>query len=281
MDSVQTRDLRLSDGRNLRVHDSGASRDGARLTLVWFHGTPQTGALLPPLLAAAEERDIRLLSYGRPSYGGSSPQPGRAVGSAASDVAQLADALALDRFAAMGASGGGPHALACAALLPERVGGVATFASLAPFAADGLDYFAGMADDGTLRAALRGRQAREAFEKTAEFDPTSFNARDYAALDGAWTSLGEDVARASAAGTDGVVDDDVAYVTPWGFDVATITAPVLLIQGGDDRVIPPAHGHWLLHHLPNAELWLRPHDGHVSILDACPLAMDWLLTRAR
>src|SRR5690348_1459842 len=111
---VSERDVRTDDGRVLRVHEGGG--DGARLTVVWHHGSPQTGALLDPLLDAATVRGIRLVSYGRPSYGGSTPRPGRDVASAADDVARITDALGTGRFATMGASGGGPHALACAAL---------------------------------------------------------------------------------------------------------------------------------------------------------------------
>ncbi|MGG7466354.1 alpha/beta fold hydrolase [Plantibacter sp. YIM 135347] len=297
---VIRRELRLQDGRTLSVHDSAGSGertgnkasatvspdlspdlavDEPTCTIVWFHGSPQTGALLEPLLEAAAERGIRLLSYGRPDYGGSTPVPDRDVASAAADVEELADALGLDRFAVLGASGGGPHALACAALLPGRVTAAACVAGLAPIeAADDIDWFAGMAGDGpSLRAALDGREARERFEETAEFDPTSFNARDYAVLDGTWASLGADVGLASAEGTAGIVDDDLAFVRPWGFDVADIACPVLLVQGTDDRVIPPAHAEWLLHRIPRAELWLLPGDGHISALDQCPAAMDWLL----
>jgi pimeloyl-ACP methyl ester carboxylesterase len=270
-------DVRLDDGRTVRVHDSGDGSTSDAFTVVWHHGSPQTGALLAPLAEAAAARDIRLVSYGRPSYGGSTPRPGRDVGSAASDVAQLADALGVGRFAVMGASGGGPHALACAALLPERVVAVATLATLAPRDAESLDWYAGMAGDGaSLRAAEQGRDARALFEETDEFDPTSFTDRDYAALDSAWSSLGDDVGVASAAGPDGIIDDDVAYVSPWGFDVVCIAAPVLLVHGGQDRVVPPGHSKWLLRHCQDAELWLRPREGHISILDAATLAMDWL-----
>lgn len=277
---VSTRDLQLADGRVLRVHDSGDGRTTAALTytILWHHGTPQTGALLAPLLEAATARGIRLLSYGRPSYGGSTPLPGRTVASAAADVLHILNALGIERCAALGASGGGPHALACAALLPERVSGVATLGGMAPYDAAGLDYFAGMADDSALWAALHGREARARHEETAEFDPQSFTERDHAMFDGPWSVLGDDVGAAMATGGGaGVIDDDVAYVTAWGFAVDAIMAPVLLVHGGEDRVIPPHHADWLLRHLPNAELWFRPHDGHISILDACPVAMDWLL----
>ncbi|TFC07010.1 alpha/beta hydrolase [Cryobacterium adonitolivorans] len=300
---VSVRDLRRSDGRVLRVHDStggpgladdsGAGGDGgyggdgppgdaspARLTVLWHHGSPQTGALLEPLLAAAAQRSIRLLSYGRPSYGGSTPLPGRTVGSAAADVAAIADALNLGRFAVMGASGGGPHALASAALLPERVIAAACLAAIAPFDADGLDFFDGMASDGALRAALAGRPAREHYQATAEFDPASFVERDYAALGGDWASLGADVGKASAAGPDGLIDDDMAFVVPWGFDVTAISVPVLIAQGGLDRVVPPAHGAWLAHAIPNAERWDSADDGHISILNECPPALDWLLAHS-
>ena len=105
---VVRHELRLADGRTLCAYDTGGAEAPA---LVWHHGSPQSGAPLTPLVEAATRRGIRLVSYGRPSYGGSTPQPGRDVASAAGDVAQLADALGLDRFAVMGASGGGPHAL--------------------------------------------------------------------------------------------------------------------------------------------------------------------------
>jgi len=275
---VTARDVHLDDGRTLVVHDSGPC--AGALAVVWHHGSPQTGALLPPLLAACEQRSVRLVSYGRPSYGGSTPLPGRDVASAASDVAQVADALGLDRFATMGASGGGPHALACAALLPDRVTSVACLASIAPPTPGDDGWFAGMAAPGALRAALAGRRARARYAATEAFDPEVFTAADWTALDGPWSSLGEDSQLAGQAGPDGLVDDDVAFAAPWGFDLAAVTAPVLLVQGGQDRMIPPAHVELLRQALPRAEVWLRPDDGHVSVLQACPAALDWLLARA-
>ena len=216
-----------------------------------------------------------MLSYGRPSYGGSSPHRGRNVASAAADVAQIVDALGVARFAVMGASGGGPHALACAAFLPDRVTGVVCLAGLAPFT-ESFDWYAGMVAAGGLRAASAGREARERYAVSAEFDVNSFTPADWAALNGAWASLGADSVQAGAAGPNGLIDDDLAFVAPWGFDVAQIDAPVLLVQGGQDRVVPPTHGDRLMHNCPSSELWLRPRDGHISILGAVPLAMDWL-----
>jgi len=277
---VTTRELELPDGRRIVVHDAPCPDGPDALTVVWHHGSPQTGALLDPLLEAAAARRIRLVSYARPSYGGSTPNRGRSVGSAASDVEQIVDALGIDRFAVMGASGGGPHALACAALLPDRIIGAVTLASLAPLT-DAFDWYGGMVSPGGLRAAAAGRKARERYAETEEFDESQFTAADWAALAGTWKTLGQDAELAGGEGPEGLVDDDLAFASPWGFEVSSILVPVLVVQGGEDRVVPPAHADWLLRHLPMAELWLRSRDGHISVLDACPVAMDWLLERAR
>ena len=264
-------ELRLDDGRTLRVYDSGAGSEA----VVWQHGSPQTGAPLAPVLEATAARGLRLVSYGRPSYGGSSPQPGRSVADAAHDVEQLADALGLERFATLGASGGGPHALACAALLGERVSAVVCVGTLAPYT-EAFDWFAGMVAPGGLRSARDGRTARAAFAETDEFDQDSFTAADWAALESRWAALGEDAMRAGQAGVDGLVDDDVAFAKPWGFELAAVRSPVLLAHGLEDRVVPHTHAEHLLRALPHAELWLRRNDGHVSALDTIPLALDWL-----
>lgn len=261
--------MKLSDGRELVVHDAGG---GDELTVLWLHGTPATGRPLEPLVTAARGRGIRLVSIGRPGYGGSSPLAGRNVASIAADVAQLD----LGRFAVMGYSGGGPHALACAALLPEVVTGVATFGSPAPLTGD-FDWFAGMADDGPLRAALAGERDRYG----GDFVEESFIARDYAALRGTWAALNDDVQAALAAGGDGEVADDNALVAPWGFSLATIEVPALIVHGLSDRVIPVSHGRHLEREIATSTRWERPDDGHVSTLDSAAEAMDWLLLNAR
>jgi pimeloyl-ACP methyl ester carboxylesterase len=271
------RDVRLPDGRTLRAYDAGAAGGAA---VVWHHGSPQTGAPLEPVVAAAAARGLRLVTYARPSYGGSTPAPGRDVASAATDAAAVADALGIDRFATMGASGGGPHALACGALLGERVTGVVTLAGIAPWDGDE-EWFAGMRTPGGVRAASEGRDARARFAATDEFDPESFTAADWEALESRWSALGQDAMRAEAAGPDGLIDDDVAFASPWGCDLAAVAAPVLVVQGGEDRVVPPAHARRLLDACPRAELWLRPRDGHISVLDAVPVALDWLVAAVR
>ena len=269
-----TMEVRLPDGRIVVVHAAG--EPGAPAVL-WHHGSPQTGALLEPVVAAAAEHGLRLAGYGRPGYGGSTPHPGRDVAAAAADVAAIADALGLGRFAVMGASGGGPHALACAALLPERVTAAVTLAGLAP--RDRVaDWFAGMADPGALRAATRGRDARAAFAAAPEdFDPSVFTEADWSALDGTWAPLGADAGAAHEAGTGGLIDDDVAFAAPWGFALEDVAVPVLVVHGGEDRMVPPAHADALVRDCPGAELWLRPRDGHVSVLGAIPAALEWIL----
>jgi pimeloyl-ACP methyl ester carboxylesterase len=275
-------DLELGDGRTLHTYDTGADGATGRLTVFWHHGTPNIGAPPVPLFPAAERLGIRWVSYDRPGYGGSNPHRGRDVASAAFYVSSIADALGIDRFAVMGHSGGGPHALACGALLPERVLGVVSAAGLAPFGAEGLDWFAGMAASGvaSLRAAAEGRASKERYEASGvEYDP-EFTPADQAALAGAWSWLGDVVGPAVKAGPGGLIDDDLAYVAPWGFDPAQVIAPVLFLHGGRDRVVPSSHSEWLARRCPSAELRLSADDGHISVLNSATSAMDWLRTHA-
>ncbi|MEZ0446330.1 alpha/beta fold hydrolase [Cellulomonas sp. ICMP 17802] len=270
--------VELPDGRTLRAYDV-VPDDDARLTVVWHHGTPNVGTPPEPLLPL--RAGVRWVSYDRPGYGGSTPHPGRDVASAAGDVAAIADALGIDRFAVLGHSGGGPHALACAALLGDRVLAAVEGSGTAPFGADSLDWFAGINRAGTaeLHAAVAGREALERELTDSEYDPSMFTAADHEALEGVWGWLGRIAGEAHAGGIGGMVDDDLAYVAPWGFDPADIAVPVLVLHGDDDRVVPPAHGRWLADQIPTAELWLRPGAGHVSVLDAAEDALDWLLSR--
>lgn len=281
---VHEADLTLSDGRLLHFYDTGPVYDtgpGARLPVFWHHGTPNVGEPPEPLFAAAAENGIRWVSYDRPGYGGSTPYPGRDVASAAADVGCIADALGIGQFAVMGHSGGGPHVLACGALLPDRVTSVVCGSGLAPFGAEGLDWFAGMAPTGEakLRTAVRGRAALREHVTAAEFDPEEFTPADHAALEGPWSWLAGVAGKAVQDGPDADVDDNLAYVAPWGFDPSEVTAPVLFLHGSQDRIVPSAHSEWLATRCPSAQLWLRPDDGHVSVLSAAPAALAWLAER--
>jgi pimeloyl-ACP methyl ester carboxylesterase len=275
-------DLELGDGRTLHVYDALADGAQAGLTVFWHHGTPNLGAPPEPLFPAAARLGIRWVSYDRPGYGRSTPRPGRDLASAAPEVASVADALGIERFGVMGHSGGSNHALACGALLGERVLGVVCVAALAPFQAEGLDWFAGMpAGAARLRAATQGRAALEAFLAASEFDPEEFTPADHAALAGDWSWLGKVAGQAQEGGLPGgMVDDELAYVAPWGFAPGQVRAPVLLVHGGQDRIVPSAHARWLARQIPAAELWLRPEDGHISVLGSAEAALGWLWEQA-
>jgi pimeloyl-ACP methyl ester carboxylesterase len=273
-------DLELGDGRTLHVYDTGDAY--GRLAVFWHHGTPNIGAPPEPLFAAAEDLSIRWVSYDRPGYGGSTPAPGRNLASAAAGVSAVADRLGIDRFALMGHSGGGSHALACGALLEERVVGMVSVAGLAPYGAEGLDFFAGMAPSGvaSLGAAAEGRVAKERFQASdAEYDP-EFTAADHAALEGEWSWFADVVGPAVEGGPGGLIDDDLAYVSPWGADPTGAKAPILLLHGGRDRVVPSSHGEWLARHCPSTELRLYADDGHISVLNQGAAALEWLRRQA-
>ena len=275
-------DLELSDGRRVHFYDTGGDDAGERLAVFWHHGTPNIGAPPEPLFPAAARLGIRWVSYDRPGYGGSTPHPGRDVASAAAEVAGIADALGIRQFAVMGHSGGAPHALACSALLPERVLGAVCVSGLAPFDADGLDWFAGMAAAGAaeLRAAAVGRTALADLLASSEFDMEQFTPADLAALSGPWSWLGVVAGKGLEGGSGGMVDDDLAYVAPWGFEPSQVSSPVLFLHGGQDRIVPSSHSQWLTRHVRSSEFWLRPDDGHISVLSSGPSALDWLREHA-
>jgi pimeloyl-ACP methyl ester carboxylesterase/acyl dehydratase len=271
-------DVRTDGRRVLHAYDVGPTGRSDELVVLWHHGTPNTGAPPEPLFDTARSLGIRWIGYDRPSYGGSSPHPGATVASAAADARQVADQLGINRFVVFGHSGGGARALACGALIPDRVLAVVSISSPAPWPAAGLDYFAGMSD-GTareLRAAAQGRADLEVELAANEFDPLSFTPADYAALDGNWSWFKGIVQAATANGPAGMVEDDVIAMTPWGFDLTEVTAPTLIMHGTADHMLPSSHGEWLAAHCPTAELWLQPSAGHISVLDAAPSALAWL-----
>ena len=289
---VTETDIRLADGRTLHAYDARADRvagrsgsPGSAVAVFWLHGSPNIGSPPEPLFPAAEANGLGWVSYDRPGYGGSGPHDGRSVASAAADVAAMADALGIGRFAVLGHSGGGPHALACAALLPERVIAAVSVSAPAPVDADGLDWFAGWSPGNAAenRAAAGGRAALEAHWAAAgpEDMGAFFTGADLTALGGTWSWLAGVAGQAIEQGTEGFAEDTLAAVAPWGFQPAAIRVPVLLMHGAEDKMVPYGHGEWLAAHCPAAD-WRTVQDaGHINVLDSAPEALAWVAERAR
>jgi pimeloyl-ACP methyl ester carboxylesterase len=160
--NASDRTISTEGGRKIRILEAGQP-DGVPVLVL--RGTPHSRLLYDRWVEDAQSRGIRLIGYERPGYGGSTRHPGRTVASAANDVAAIAKGLGLNRLLVWGISGGGPHALACAALLPGLVAAAAVLASPAPYPAEGLDYLAGMGEDNVagFRAALKSREVHEQF----------------------------------------------------------------------------------------------------------------------
>jgi len=246
-------------------------------------GTPNSRQLYGRNVADAADRGLRLISYDRPGYGGSAPCPGRTIAHCADDVRAICAALGIGRLAMWGISGGGPHVLACAALLPDLVAAAASLASPAPFGAAGLDWFAGMGQDNVddfsllLADADAGRakleKDREDFLAASAADLASglkslLSPVDAAVLTG---ELAEYLASSTQAGLtpggQGWWDDSRAEASPWGFELDQIRVPVLLLHGAQDKFVPLGHGQWLAAHIPGVEARLLDNDGHLTLLE--------------
>jgi pimeloyl-ACP methyl ester carboxylesterase len=264
-------------GRHLEVLTTGP-QDGT--PLVVHNGTPSGVVAYAPMVQAAADRGLRTIMYGRPGYGTSTAQPGRKVADAAADVAAILDELDADHFLTLGWSGGGPHALACAALLPGRCRGAATIAGVAPADAEGLNWTADMAKENVAEfgASRAGGDALTAFltsEAAGLRDITAeqlvaglgdlASPADRAVLTGEFAAyLAEAFRTALATGIDGWKDDDLAFVSDWGFQSGA-GAPVAIWQGDQDMMVPFAHGEWLAAHIPGARTHLIPGAGHLSL----------------
>jgi pimeloyl-ACP methyl ester carboxylesterase len=265
-------------GRTLRALEDG---DPDGVPLIAHHGTPGSRLLYRRWVEDAAERGIRLIAYDRPGYGGSDRDAGRSVADVADDVAAIADSLGIDRFLTQGRSGGGPHALACAALLGDRVAAAATLAAVAPYDAEGLDFLAGMGEDNVeeLGAAVDGAEALTPWleavaPRLLEADPDELaeglksllSPPDVAVInDGLAAELIAVTGEGIRASLDGWLDDDLAFVKPWGFDVGSISVPLQLWQGRQDLMVPAAHAAWLAEQIPGVDLRFADDDGHLSL----------------
>lgn len=273
------KEVKLADGGVLEVLID-ASASGR--PLVFHYGTPGAAVWNGRLADAARDAGLRMVTYSRPGYAGSTARRHRCVADVGGDVTAILDDLGADDFVTLGWSGGGPHALACAALLPGHCVAATTIASVAPYEAHALDWMAGMGKENVeeFSAALQGEAVlRPALESYAR-ELVTVQATEVAASLGDLVSdvdrrsltgdFAEVVAlsfrRAVSRGIEGWLDDDLAFTHDWGFRLADIRTPVAIWQGEQDRMVPFAHGQWLAAHVPGARVHLYPDEGHLSLV---------------
>lgn len=280
-------------GCRLSVEFSGAPSGKPAVFLL--HGTPGTLVGPRPRGIFLHRLGIRLISYNRPGYPGSSRRKGRSVADAALDVKAIADHFGIERFSVIGRSGGAPHALACAAAdnLRGRVICAAALSSLAPFNAQGLDWFLGMAES-NIRAYHDAESDLAALIATLNQHAGQVRNNSQGLLNALWPELvGSDKqvigdialrrliaqthAEALSESVDGWIDDVIALSSPWGFDLEDITVPVRLWHGGDDVFSPADHTDWLAKRIQNSETDLQPGIAHFAAVEILPEILRWVL----
>lgn len=274
--------LTTPDGLSLEVLTSGPA-DG--FPLVYHGGTPSAAVSFPPLERALETARLRLVTYSRPGYGTSTPRPDRdeewQVADDVADTVAILDHLGIDEFVTLGWSGGGPRALGCAALLPGRCRAALSLAGVAPHDADGLDFAAGMGPENVrdFNAAAAGREALRPFVEADTRGMEQVTAGEVAgalgelvdevderALNGEMADyLAACMRRACLQGAAGVLEDNLVFVRPWGFDVRDIGVPVSIWQGAHDLMVPFSHGEWLARNVPGARVHLFDDEGHLTL----------------
>lgn len=272
----------LKDGRTLAWAEQGDPNGKPLLTL---HGSPGSRLNRLPLPDRLAQAGIRNISFDRPGYGGSDPLPGRRVADVAADVEDLLDALEIGEVAVWGGSGGGPHAIALATLLSQRCTVVHCEVSPGPALEMGRDLFLEGMDPQNVRlfqAALRGRQ--EAFDEFARdldrlvakatsgsgelFADMDLPESDREILRSVRDSVTPGFIEAARQGPWGLIDDFIAIgCSPWGFDPAQASAPVILSYGSDDVNVPARHGDWLAANVPTIEIRVSAAHGHLKSPD--------------
>lgn len=278
--------MRTKDGRTLAYLERG-DPDGA--PVVFHHGTPGSRVGHHPDPAVYE--GVRFLSHDRPGYGRSDPAPGRTVASAAEDVRTLADHLGLGRFAVFGVSGGGPHALACAALISARVTRAGVMVGAAPSDDPEFDFTAGMAEVNVTEfgAAREGADALAAvlapwIEQSTHDPDGTIDAlavelpeydRDVVSRPDVRAEFRASLVESVRQGARGWIDDDLAFAAPWGFELADMRVPTRLWQGEQDVLVPRSHGEYLARRIPGATFELVPGAGHL-LFDHWPDVLAWL-----
>ena len=280
----------IKSWRRLGVRRWGPE-NGAPVFLL--HGMPGSRLSARPSPAQLAELGVQLVTYDRPGYGLSDPFPGRSVADSADDVRAIADAFGFETFAVIGRSGGGPHALACAALLPDRVTRVASLVGLAPCDAAGLDWLHGMVELNRKHYLAAMREPRQLAAMlypqvvAMRSDPEHLVRRleaeatvaDAAALSDPRyrAELAESMLEAVARSLDGWVADTLAVTRPWGFDPAWIRIPTLLWHGTWDVFSPVAHAHWLARRIQGSLLLLSSYGSHMNASFIQHGVIRWLL----
>lgn len=282
-------------GRRLAVEISGAP--AGKHAVFLLHGTPGTLSGPRPRGIFLHRLGIRLISYNRPGYPGSDRRVDRTVADAAEDVKAIADYFDIPEFSVIGRSGGAPHALACGAseYLRGRVKSIAALSSLAPYDADDLDWFHGMAES-NQRAYHDVADNPAALIATLNQHAGQVRGNSQGLLNVLWPELvGSDKeivgditlrriiaqthAEALRESIDGWVDDVIALGRCWMFRLSDITAPVLLWHGGDDVFSPVSHTKWLAKRIMTAEVELRPEFAHFGAVQVMPEILTWVLDR--
>jgi pimeloyl-ACP methyl ester carboxylesterase len=266
-------------GRTLDVVVAGPA--GGDVVLA-HHGTPGSALLLQKQVGEGASRGLRHVSYSRPGYGDSDRAPGRTVADCAADAGAVLDAVGAETCVTTGWSGGGPHALACAALLGDRVRAVASIAGVAPHDAEGLDWSAGMGEE-NIEEFATARGGEPELLPWLRAEASTFGRVTGPELAQAFGGLVDEVDRAALTGQVaeevsaqirealrndvwGWLDDDLAFLRPWGFDLGAISVPVTIWQGGQDRMVPEAHGPWLASHVAGAKARFDARHGHISLV---------------
>lgn len=291
---TERRLVRLADGRDIDVLTAGPE---GGLTLVVHQGTPSGLVLNSKIGHAAAERGLRVVQGARPGYEDSTPRPGRKVADVVADTAAVLDAVGADTYVSIGFSGGGPHTLACAALAPERCLGTASVAGAAPFSAEGLDFVAGMGPENIEEFGLAAqgaealtpylnKEAETMGDVTGEQVIAAFggliSGADAAVLTGQFADeLAQGLHGAVRNGIAGWRDDDLAFVTDWGFSLDALSGRAAIWQGDQDMMVPFSHGQWLAAHIPGARVHLEPGAGHLTMtVTAIDRILDDLLDLA-
>jgi pimeloyl-ACP methyl ester carboxylesterase len=285
--SVREGTVTTPDGRTLGYVERGLE---GGLPVFALHGTPGSRFVQLVDTDLYERYGVRWIGYDRPGYGVSAPNEGRSVADAPADIASIADELGLERFLVVGGSGGAPHALACGALLGDRVIRVGALVTPAPPDSE-IDFFDGLADLNVqeFNAALAGREALEAF-----LQPYVDGIREDVdgVIEQMLTELPEiDRRRASKPenrvimrqswtesvrqGSRGWADDDLAFAKPWGFDLGDVAVETRVWQGELDVLAPRPHGEYVASRLPNGEFELLEGGGHF-LDEEWDVVLDWL-----